>query len=268
MNIGLVVGCARSGTSILGEIVAAHPDVAYFYEAHEAWEIGGAGANGSHRLTERHATPEVVAGVRRWFESELARRETGAGRPLFAVEKCPRNALRVPYLRAIFPDARLVHIVRDGRDAACSLRPGVGGDRWSHLKPENWRELAALPWAERCARLWVEAVETAEADLGGNRLLVKYEDLVARPASVARAVLEWFGLPDSPEVAAYCANVGNVVRGGYAAGGGSAQWNRDDHAKRVGRWRENLTDEELRVVEAIEGDTLRRLGYAVGEGAA
>src|SRR5204863_6522493 len=82
------------------------------------------------------------------------------------VEKNPRGSLRVPFLRALFPGARFVHIVRDGRDVACSLVPGCGGDEWRHLKPPSWRAFQArYRGARRTARVWLEVVEIALADL-------------------------------------------------------------------------------------------------------
>src|SRR5207248_3149857 len=86
LRIGLIIGCPRSGTSILGELIAAHPDVSYIFEASDIWEQAGAGIDGSHRLSAEHATPRVIHKVRKWFES----RQNGAA---IIIEKCPRNAL-------------------------------------------------------------------------------------------------------------------------------------------------------------------------------
>lgn len=255
LKIALIVGCARSGTTILGELIAAHPEVNYIYEAHEVWEIGGMGSNESHRLTERHATPEVIGSIREWF---TARND---GRTI--VEKCPRNALRIPYLRAIFPEARFIHIVRDGRDVTCSLRPGIGGAEWRHLKPENWRELQTLPAAARCAMTWREVVTVAERDLAGvEHLKVIYEDLVAKPERVAAAILEFLGLPPSDQVLEFCRRVQNSTDGSYVPERDSRQWNTEDHERRIGRWRENLTAGEQAEIEKLLGPTLRSLGYA------
>src|SRR5204862_4656085 len=113
-----------------GELIAAHEEVKYVYEAHEVWELGGLGKNESHRLRAEHAKPQVIAAIRGWFEGQAEGR--------MIIEKCPRNSLRVPYIHRIFPEAKIIHIIRDGRDVICSLRPGIGEDEWRHLKPENW----------------------------------------------------------------------------------------------------------------------------------
>ncbi len=254
LKIGLIIGCARSGTSILGELIAAHPGVKYIYEAHEVWELGGMGKNESHRLTKEHATPEVKRAIRDWFEKE------SDGKMI--VEKCPRNSLRVPYIRAIFPEARIVNIIRDGRDNVCSLRPGIGGDEWRHLKPENWRELFALPSIERCARAWKEVIEVAERDLAGvNHFEVRYEELVTNPLPVAQRLLTFLDLPPSPEVEAFASKIQDTTEGSYLADNYSKRWNTADHVRRIGRWRENLSPAEQATVQKILAETLARLNY-------
>jgi hypothetical protein len=255
MNLGLIIGCARSGTSILGELVAAHPDVRYLHEAHEIWRKAGLGENDSHRLTAEHATPQVVRRIRKRFE-----RERDDARLL--VEKCPRSALRVPFIRAVLPEAKIIHIVRDGRDVSCSLMPGIGGDQWRHLKPPNWRELMARdPGVVRCARAWRTVVEIAIEDLADvPHLCVRYEDMVADPRDVACRVVGFLGLDEHPAVLEFCDKIQNTTRGSYQAQR-QEKWSRDDHTFRIGRWRENLSDEQAATIEEILRPVLVRLGY-------
>lgn len=254
MRIGLIIGCARSGTSILGELIAAHEDVKYIFEAHEIWELGGQGRDESHRMTEEHATPKVVKKIRKWFEKQ------DDGRMI--IEKCPRNALRVPYLRKIFPEAKIIHIIRDGRDVTCSLKPGMGGAEWRHLRPENWRELYPLPWYERCARAWKEIIDVTENDLAGTDFLrVIYEELVSEPRRVAKDILEYLNLPPSASVDEFCSRIQDETESSYLPQSNTVRWNTNDHERRIGRWQENLLPEEQRIVQDILADTLQRFGY-------
>ena len=174
MNIALIVGCERSGTTILGELLAAHLAVRFIFEPHEIWERAGDGINGSHRLVAEHATTDVRLSIREWFRGQQ-------GAATLLVDKTPRNVLRIPYVRAIFPEAKIIHIVRDGRDTACSLVPGMGGDPWIHLKPPTWRELQAQhSGVARCALAWREIMQIALDDLAGvPHLQIRYEDLIA-----------------------------------------------------------------------------------------
>ena len=253
--IALVVGCARSGTSILGELLAAHPSVAYVFEAQRTWDQVGNARDQSHRLVAADATPEARAQIRAWFAEQL-------GSAALVVEKTPRNILRLPFVRAVFPEARVIHIVRDGRDVACSLLPGIGGAKWRHLKPPSWqRLLAEHTGVVRCALVWNEVLEIALADLSDMpHLQVRYEDLIAAPERVATAVLRYLDLPEHPSVAAFLRKIQNETADSYHAER-QVKWYRDDHAVRVGRWRENMTPPEQRVVGELLAPLLRRLGY-------
>jgi hypothetical protein len=250
-----IIGCARSGTSILGEIIAAHPRVEYVWEATAIWEgIAGVAADGSHRLDETAATPSVSKALVEEFAAP-------AGDKVL-VEKSPRNTLRVPFLKAVFPDARIIHIVRDGRDVACSMVPGCAGAEWRHLRPPGWHELMER-WhgVERCARAWKEILELALADLEMvPHLQIRYEDLVQGPRATLERVFGHIGLELAPEATAYAARLSETVAGSYHAERQS-HWSRPDHDHRIGRFRENMTPEQQRATSDLLAPMLDRLGY-------
>ena len=255
MNVALVFGCARSGTSILGELIAAHPQVKYVFEAHDVWNAADMGENESHRLTAAQASPSTMRGIRQWFQQQCD------GTRLL-VEKNPRSVLRIPLIREVMPEARLVHIVRDGRDVACSMVPGCGGSRWEHLKPPSWQELSRREHgAVRCAFAWKEIMDIALADLADQpHLQVRYEDLVRRPRATARSVMEYLRLEWTPSIADFCEYISNDTAGTYQAKH-QLHWSRADHRERIGRWRENLTVEEQRTINDMLAPLLDRLGY-------
>jgi hypothetical protein len=255
MNIALIMGCARSGTSILGELIGAHPDVKYKHEAHAIWNKAGLGENESHRLTAQHATPEVKRQIRRRFELEK-------GEAALLVEKCPRSALRIPFIREVFPEAKLIHIIRDGRDVACSMLPGIGGSEWRHLKPPNWKKIFEQDrGAVRCARAWSEIIEIALNDLdGASHFALKYEELIAEPAQIAGNLLRFLELPEHPAVDEFCKKIQNTTANSYQAQK-QAKWFQDDHQVRIGRWRENLKQDEAEAIEKMLRPFLIKLRY-------
>lgn len=255
MTIALIMGCARSGTSILGELIAAHPQVRYKHEAHAVWDRAGLGENESHRLTQAHASAEVQRVIRKKFAEEQG------SATLFA-EKCPRSVLRVPFIREVFPEAKLIHIVSDGRDVACSMLPGIGADEWRHLKPPAWRQLMQNELGiVRCALAWKTILEIALQDLAQTpHFMLRYEDLVAEPENKAREVFEFLELPFAPEVAAFCENIQNETANSYHAQK-QVKWFREDHGVRVGRWRENMSPAEAARVEAALRPLLDQFGY-------
>jgi hypothetical protein len=111
-----LIGAARSGTTFVGRLLRLHPHVAYWIEPKYVWRYGNASAASDVRTAEE-ATPEVTRYIRGKFAG-FARK---AGKPRFA-EKTPSNCLRVPFIHAVFPDGRFLHLTRDGRDAALSAR--------------------------------------------------------------------------------------------------------------------------------------------------
>jgi len=255
LAIALIIGCARSGTSILGELVAAHPRVSFLFEAHAVWRVAGPGPDESHRLVAAHATPSVRTQIREWFQ-----RQRGAG--AIVVEKNPRHILRIPFIRAVFPEARIIHVIRDGRDVACSLMPGIGGNEWRHLKPPSWRSLlSTYSGVERCALAWKEILEIALEDLADvPHLEVRYEHLVEQPQQEAAAIVQYLGLPEAPQMLAFCRNIQDTTVRSYQAKRQS-KWYRDDHERRTGRWRKNLTATQQAAIQTTLEPLLRRLGY-------
>lgn len=252
-----VVGCARSGTSILGELLASHPDVKYLFEAHTIWEKGGRGINNSHRLTDEHVTPTVKAEIQTWFREQ---QEDGK----LLIEKNPRNILRVPYITKIFPNAKIIHILRDGRDVACSMEPGCGRDHWSHLKPPSWSEYYAdFSGALRCAMAWKEIVEIGLKDLEKREhLLIKYEDLVTSPSATAGKICSYLGLGLDQAVIEFAHNIVNRTGSSYHAKY-QHHWYEDNHEVRIGRWKENLSFFERRKINKVLKPLLLQLDYSL-----
>jgi len=111
----IVVGSARSGTTVLAELLSAHPDLNYENEPRLTWRIGN--DQKSDMLQPADAMPEVVSQIRQQFESRLV--ASGKKRML---EKTPSNALRVGFVDRVMPDALFIHILRDPIEAAISIR--------------------------------------------------------------------------------------------------------------------------------------------------
>jgi hypothetical protein len=236
-------------------LIGSHPEVKYKHEAHAVWNKAGLGENESHRLTAQHGTSKVKRQIRKRFESEK-------GDAHLFVEKCPRSVLRVPFICEVFPEAKLIHIIRDGRDVACSMLPGIGGNEWRHLKPPNWRQLFQEDTGIiRCAKAWKTIMEIALNDLVGvPHFALKYEALIENPQRLAQEILRFLELPEHPGVFEFCNKIQNRTTDSYQAEK-QVKWYRDDHQVRVGRWRENLKEEEAQAVEELLRPLLTQLGY-------
>ncbi len=225
-----IVGCPRSGTTILGEIISRHPDCVYLFEPRPIWvqveprlNIWGEDAQGGQLVWEAaHYRARRARRLRRWFH--LAR---SLGRKPRLVEKLPLNIFRLPWMSRVFPQARFVHIIRHGRDAALSLAqlvarrfpPGYWESRWNYRMFEEYAAQyadlhPALEAAQRAPDnygrallVWTCAIHAgrrARTLVPAERLLeIRYEDLTARPAETVAAVLEFARLRPSTAVEAY-----------------------------------------------------------------
>ncbi|CAN5200406.1 hypothetical protein BH18ACT4_BH18ACT4_00990 [soil metagenome] len=111
----ILIGAPRSGTSLMADLIGAHPDVAVAREPRLVWRFGN--DRRSDELRPAQATPQIVDHI----HANLARVLTGA-RAERLVEKTPANAVRPAFVDAVFPDARFVHITRNGWGAVPSMR--------------------------------------------------------------------------------------------------------------------------------------------------
>lgn len=133
------------------------------------------------------------------------RRLSPRDRPIRLLEKTPENCLRLPFLQALFPDARVIFLVRDGRANAYSLMegwrqphlfpgyrppllvtsPGQTRGRWAFTLIPGWRDLVDRPLEEICAAQWsvcnATVLDYAATPGALPVLAVRYEDLVADP---------------------------------------------------------------------------------------
>lgn len=265
-----IVGAPRSGTGLLRNLLRSHPRLAIPGESHfiPGFYLGY-GEPRSRRAVRRMAR-RILAQfrVRRWelelepadFDdcrtyAEIVSRLYGAFAARQGAErwgdKTPQYAAHMWVLARIFPEARFVHIVRDGRDAALSiLRMSFGPDG-----------LGAA------ARQWRELVRRARSDgeaLGPERYLeIRYEDLVGDPIATMRRVCEFLGEPFDERVLSPTANprwpklVYNLPRDGKPR-------NVSDVAivtGNAGKWKRLMPAADQARFESVAGDLLAELGY-------
>jgi hypothetical protein len=121
------------------------------------------------------------------------------------VSKRIANNLRIPLLTGVFPEARYVMLVRDGRAVAGSLARVDWWDDsyvwWYGGTPKQWRDEGRDPW-EICARNWVEELDAIEEGLRSvpedHVLRLRYEDVISDPIPVLLGAAEFLGLPRDP----------------------------------------------------------------------
>ncbi len=242
-----LVGARRSGTNWLQRMVCAHPDtVAIPSETHLF-------SHGLAPLAARfqHGTVSSPKTARVYFPREdahdalrdVADRVFGGLAASLApdarliVERTPWHAHHLDLIGAVYPDAAVVHIVRDGRDVARSLLSQPWGPTTMAEAAEEWRS----------------AVEAARAQ--GRSLArfreVRYEDLLADPAARLPELYRWLGLDDRDE----------VVRPALIEAG--VLFNTDPRRPEVaqGKWQSELSALDQRTFDRVAGAALVAAGY-------
>ena len=204
----------------------------------------------------------AAAGANRFIERVLAghlARKADPGAVRAVGDKTPEAALGCELLDLIFPDARFIHVIRDGRDAVVS--------GWAHLHRSGRGHpiQSVADYAELFARAhwcgYITAARKAAAVFPERYLEVRYEDLHARPHSEVRKLLRLLDVADDDETVARCVEAGSFVR----LSGGRRRGEEDSASQFrkgvVGDWRERLDAETVGRFEAIAGPLLVELGY-------
>ena len=193
---------------------------------------------------------ELVAELReislRWL--------SGASAPgtRFIVDKSPWHLSDLDLIAEVLPEARFVHVVRDGRDVAVSL--AAARRTWSSAGPSS-RPAVIREAGELWAR-GLEAGERAQVALGERLLEVRYEQVRADPAAALRELFEHCGMPcDEPLIEAGVAAT-DIAR----VAGGSGE-DRAVRSGRIGEWRESFGLRDRWTFERAAGPTLRASGY-------
>ncbi|HET8741304.1 MAG TPA: sulfotransferase [Gaiella sp.] len=240
-----VVGSPRSGTTVTASLVGSLPGFVDLDEV-QPWKAA------IPRLMGR-PEDEVARRLRRILERV---RRLGLATGLRGVEQTPETSFVLAAVLRAYPRAHAIHVIRDGRDVVTSLleRGWLSAERtgtddanlafgayprfW--VEPERRDEFVQVSDATRAAWAWRRYV-TAAAAVPERTVEVRYEQLATDPVAAARPVAAALGV-DPELVAERFAQV---------------------HDRSMGRWRRDLSPDQLADVEREAGDALVAAGYAL-----
>jgi hypothetical protein len=226
-----IVAAPRSGSTLLYETLAVTPQLHTLGgETHWLEAVAGLrpGANGptSNRLVASHCSPAVAA---RLHEAVLEALVDHRGtRPVQwpatvrLLEKTPKNALRIPFLLQLYPDAQFIFLWRDPRENISSMIDAWESDRWvtypqlpgwegpwSLLLPPGWSALRGQSMERITAWQWNvtnQIALTDLADLAPERWTsVEYAELLRDPEGTLRRLCDFIGIGFDLVLAARCA---------------------------------------------------------------
>jgi hypothetical protein len=190
---------------------------------------------------EKPSVCELAAVVYRWHMEAEGKVRWG--------DKTPHYIQIVPQLARIYPDARFIHLVRDGRDVALSFRAAEWtSSSWLHGNAQEWIGAMEYHWRFARSELLRERI-----------LLVRYEDLVLRAEATLRRICRFIGEEFEPQMLSWRRMVDAQV----------PARERRQHAKLklkigeegVARWKREISARGMFMCEAFMALHLKRLGY-------
>ena len=240
-------GVQRSGTYWLQRIIGAHPEVSevpsetqLFYRGIDRlFEVFHHGSRGSPIAGEMFVERDELLDATRDLCDRVLISYLEPGRR-FLAERTASHVYSVPNIAAVYPDARLVHIVRDGRDVVRSLLNMSFGPDEVGEATEVWRKGI------------VEARAAAPPDRYRE---VRYEELLADPEAQIRELYGWLDLSAGEQEVGAALTEARLKR------------NEDPSDPRVAtaKWRDSFSPEDLADFMAVGGELLAELGYQTEE---
>lgn len=246
-----LVGCQRSGTTMLRLVLDSHSRISCGPETRFLTDMERIVGRDWERLArfgfEREDWLRRIADFFGGIHADYA---SGRGKARWA-DKTPLYALAIPFVTEVFPDAQIVHVIRDGRDVVVSHRKRFG--YWSAVK---------------CVVKWPRYIHTARA--AGRALAperyheLRYEDAVREPEKSLRGLFEFLGEPWEPEVLEYSDKQHDVAQKYTTEADrrrAAARTDAQIYGSRVGTYRRELDPFLRLLVWVFSRRTLRELGY-------
>ncbi|HIK11707.1 MAG TPA: sulfotransferase [Oscillatoriaceae cyanobacterium M33_DOE_052] len=218
-----IVGCPRSGTTLLQSILAAHSDIASFPETKffphlvpgkEPWKSLGMVSRRFkpylyNFLVKEIGHPELLAN---WpplpfikfyshrFAEILTILAAEQGKSIW-LEKTPEHRFYINEIENHFVGVKIIHLLRSGADVVASLYEVT--HKYPHLWHGKWD-------VDLCVDMWLEAVEISRRHLGKNHhIFVQYEQLVEQPQAVAEKLSQFLGIDFQSQM---LANYGDAAK--------------------------------------------------------
>jgi hypothetical protein len=259
-----IVGCPRSGTTLLQQALNRHsqivipPETKFFFSF-----LGHSRKNQLQHLRRLNTDLQIeippprqrihaAADARAFYDhmaclyvERLRRAEV-----VYFGEKTPEHTGHLPRIHSVFPDAKILFLYRDGRDVALSL--------------------TKVPWMHRDLyvnfTVWLyyyRLLARARRDSSLDLHCIRYEDFVTHPVAELRSLLSFLGLAYEPAVAEGCGNREGIPEREYAWKARALEKITQD---RIGTWQRELSPAQIRALERLGGHALLALGYGLSTG--
>ncbi|MDX6307918.1 MAG: hypothetical protein QOI06_964 [Nocardioidaceae bacterium] len=246
-----IVGCQRSGTTVLRLMLDSHSRISCGPETLFLADMERIVTSDWKRLARFGFTQDYwLARIGDFFGGIHQDYATRRGKQRWA-DKSPRYAMHMDFIASIFPSAKFVHIIRDGRDVAVSHRK-----RFGYLSCAK----SAVKWPR-----YVAAARASAEKLGPGRYFeVRYERLVSDGEGTSRELLEFLGEEWEPQMLAFDQKEHDIHERYHAqleSRRASANTTNTVYSSRVGTFRRELDPVMRMLIWFTSRSTLRELGY-------
>lgn len=246
-----IVGCHRSGTTLLRLMLDSHPNISCGPETRFLEDLA--------KLTDRNWSYLRNYGLPREYWNQKFAEMFGSFQLEYAqnrgksrwADKTPRYALSLNYITDLFPTCQVIHVIRDGRDVVASHR-----DRWGY-----WSAVKAV---EKWPR-YIRAARAAGSSLPSDRYYeIRYEDIVGQTEPSLRRLLEFLHEPWNSAVLEHDNHPHHVAEhyaGFVATRRAAANANASVYSSRVGAHSREIGPLLEILFRLRAGRTLADLGY-------
>jgi Sulfotransferase family len=267
-----IVGVGRSGTTLLRLMLDAHPDLAIppettfiphvvetCQDAADPWSCFVETLTSHRRWADSHvdgyALKERVAAIRPFSMSDALRAfytlyAERFGKPRWG-DKTTKYLLEMRLIQKLLPEARFIHLIRDGRDVALSVR--------DVRRVSNSVSDSAAWWVAKIMEARRQATELP------FYMEVRYEHLVLDSEATLRKICAFIDLPWDPLMLHYYHTAKDRLAESVTHGRRKHAWTtKPPEASRIGRWRTEMSASDRQAFERIAGEMLAQLGYGSG----
>ena len=237
-----ILGCGRSGTSIFGEFFDHLPHYTYYSEP--LFSALG---------TIDYSTPVAIKVPAQDNEDDFF---DGLS---FDLQKFIET----------FPDNHLIFWqVRHPLDAISSLRVGIDDNWGHHPRPGDWRERLSQPLLEKCAYHW-NFINTNGYDQVKDRAVINtFEAMVQDPLSTAKKICELANIDFDQyqsQISQWVGRIQDEDNEKFVEAECSRPYSRKDHSKKIGRWKENLSQADIVSILPYVGKGAGNFDYVLPE---
>ena len=230
-NPVFIIGCGRSGTSILGRSLSNHPNITYLNERRDLWHSAYPEFNiWEKEKSKLYAGKNDINNQKNKKLHRLLFKEQVIGKSTILLEKLPINSFRLEFLINSFPHAKFIYIHRNGLEVSSSISKKITQLNWFGNESRKWNML--LNFAKRQNeditnnissdlhkgmlewRMSMQESHKFFQSLEKNKFThISYEDLVNHPNKSIKKIFEFLKIPSSTNLIEKCSK--NIQRKSY-----------------------------------------------------